>query len=164
MPGKRIMGDDQARFWSHVDKNGPIHPRLGTPCWLWTGYRNKRHRYGYINIARKQVRVSRYSFFLAHGRWPEPVCRHRCDVRLCVNPAHLIEGTTADNANDMVRRGRSMKGERHPNRKLSATDIRNIRERLADGETGSRLAEIYGVQGSQISRIKNGQQWGHLTT
>lgn len=27
---------DEARFWSKVDKNGPVHPVLGTRCWLWT--------------------------------------------------------------------------------------------------------------------------------
>lgn len=26
------------RFQSHVDKNGPLHPKLGTRCWVWTAY------------------------------------------------------------------------------------------------------------------------------
>jgi len=24
-------------LWSKVNKNGPVHPALGTPCWPWTG-------------------------------------------------------------------------------------------------------------------------------
>src|SRR5438128_11296357 len=25
------------RFWEKINKNGPIHPIIGTPCWLWKG-------------------------------------------------------------------------------------------------------------------------------
>lgn len=31
---------------------------------------------------------------------------HSCDVRTCVNPDHLFCGTTKENAQDMVRKGR----------------------------------------------------------
>ena len=39
-----------ARFWSKVDKNGPVPahcPELG-PCWVWTG--EKRKGYGRLKI------------------------------------------------------------------------------------------------------------------
>ena len=32
--------------------------------------------------------------------------RHRCDVRCCVRPDHLLAGTQAQNVADTVRRGR----------------------------------------------------------
>lgn len=32
--------------------------------------------------------------------------RHRCDYPRCCRPAHLVEGTPADNVADMVERGR----------------------------------------------------------
>ncbi len=28
---------DEERFWTRVNKDGPVHPVLGTACWLWTG-------------------------------------------------------------------------------------------------------------------------------
>ena len=27
-----------ARFWSKVDRNGPVQDHMDTRCWSWTGY------------------------------------------------------------------------------------------------------------------------------
>ena len=37
---------------------------------------------------------------------PLTILRHKCDIRNCVNPEHLILGTQQDNVNDMIERNR----------------------------------------------------------
>lgn len=93
------------RFWAKITVAGP------DDCWLWTASTNGK---GYGVHAGNTWRhyAHRYAFWLAYGRWPN-VCRHSCDVRGCCNPAHLLDGTTADNARDMVARGRHA-AQTHP--------------------------------------------------
>jgi hypothetical protein len=48
----------------------------------------------------------RVSWFLEHGKWPEQNILHTCDTPLCVNPAHLIDGSQAENMRQAIERGR----------------------------------------------------------
>jgi hypothetical protein len=85
------------RFWDKVD--------IGSreECWPWRAFRSEG--YGKYWDGDKKVRAHRYSFFLANGFYP-PVVMHDCDNPPCVNPGHLLEGTQALNAQDMVAKGR----------------------------------------------------------
>lgn len=47
-------------------------------------------------------------------------------------------------------------GSKHPAAKLTPANVRVIRKLLAKGETTSSLAEMYGVSGMVVHRIKHG--------
>lgn len=94
------------RFESNIDKNGP------DGCWLWTGviYTSKRNGYGRLtmNAAKIDMAAHRFSWMYYYNS-PIPgklVCCHSCDVRLCVNPEHILMGTQKNNIKDCMLKDR----------------------------------------------------------
>lgn len=147
-------------FWKKVRKT--------STCWLWIGGVSSR---GYGNFAYKEKgkvinnRAHRFAFTLTKGKIPQNlfVC-HRCDIPLCVRPAHLFLGNAQENALDMVRKGRANPplGEKSASAKLTAEQVVRIRHLRATGSTTAALAVEFGVVRQQISRIVNKQRWSHL--
>lgn len=86
-------------------------PEPNSGCWLWQGsvYRSRRaHEYGVFSVGNKRKSVHRAAYEAGIGPIPDGlVCRHTCDVSLCVNPSHLVIGSQADNVRDMFTRGRA---------------------------------------------------------
>lgn len=133
-------------------------PEPNSGCWLWLGAVSAK---GY-GKALACAQAHRLAYELANGPIPAGllVC-HRCDVRSCVNPAHLFLGTNDENMADMVRKGRQacVEGERNPNRKIDAATARHIRERAATGLSRRELAQAYGITPAMVGRIVRGQNW-----
>lgn len=54
---------------------------------------------------------------------------------------------------------RYAKGSKHHNSKLSEDDITEIRELLRQGRTQKYIAELFGIDQSNVSLIKNNKAW-----
>ena len=85
-----------ARFWAKVDKNGPIHPKLKTPCWLWTG--SLTQGYGSVSLNGRSYSAHRLAYEtlvgpMEVGLVTDHLCRNRC----CCNPSHLEPVTNVEN-------------------------------------------------------------------
>ena len=97
-----ISQSDLQRFWSKVNKRGPIQDHMDDRCWEWTGAKNA-DGYGRFSLRSKSSLAHRFSFLLATGDEPEQVL-HRCNNRSCVRPNHLAAGDCKDNLIDLLLR------------------------------------------------------------
>lgn len=129
-------------------------------CWVWQGMVDPKG-YGLVSLRGRQLRAHRLAWMLFHGEIaPGIVVCHKCDVRVCVNPDHLFLGTPADNSQDMLTKGRSSRGERHHNAKLTEDQVSRIKAMLAeDCLYISEIAREFGVTPSTIRAIRQGKSW-----
>lgn len=139
------------RFWPKVSVGREDE------CWPWLGARDE-HGYGVFNVEGKVIRTHRVAFFLEHGRWPEPRGLHKCDNPPCSNPAHIFEGTMADNTADMIAKGRAAR----PRAKLTDGQVRELRERVSQGEKQCDLARHFALTTGTVANIVNRKSYRHL--
>jgi hypothetical protein len=94
----------EQRFWTKVDKNGPVCPVLGTRCWLWMASTRGTGPYGRFKVDGRDVVAHRFAYELTKGAIPDGFqVDHRCRNRLCVNPAHLRVVTQKQNQENRKR-------------------------------------------------------------
>jgi hypothetical protein len=152
----------EEKFWKRVDKNGENVTNVGSPCWVWTGFKQKG--YGVVWVDGKNVRAHRASWEMANGQIPDELkVLHKCDNPSCVNPEHLFLGTDKDNAQDKVQKGRAFvgdkRGEKAGKAKLTNEIVMAIR---SDSGPYLPLANLYQVDLSTISDIKRRKTWAHI--
>ena len=102
-------------------------------------------------LVHRLVLESKIAGFLDSGHF---AC-HTCDNRSCINPAHLVVGTAAENTGQMMERDRKT-----PRRKsipgigkLSIAQLREIQTKYLAGTIKNHLAKEYGVDHDTITKI-----------
>lgn len=136
-PQSKHRGGLRARFERKVER------RPGG-CWEWTGAKNDVG-YGQLFHDGRMEYAHRISLSLADRQVPPGLfVDHLCRNPGCVNPDHLEAVTHGEN----VRRGRATR--------LTPREVRDIR---ASTLSRPELAKAYGVNPSQITRIRLGQAW-----
>jgi len=111
------------------------------------------------------LKAHRISYFLNNaGICLDLKVLHKCDNPSCVNPAHLFQGTQADNVHDMCSKGRNrcipLSGENNPMSKLTFDKVKEIRTLYAHGDISqAALGKLFSVGAMTINRIVNNQLW-----
>jgi hypothetical protein len=83
-----ITSKSEQHFWSKVDKSGE--------CWLWQGASSLG--YGHFYFEKEYEKAHRFSLRVSGRVIPEGLePDHTCDVKLCVNPDHLVLKPHAEN-------------------------------------------------------------------
>jgi len=146
------------RFWSRVDKDGPIvRPGLDE-CWLWTGTRGGRDGYGRYSLGKnKSVLAHRFALASSGVNIVGVEVCHHCDNRRCVRPSHLFPGTKIDNMKDASRKGR-LRG----NPRFDPEDIEDMRELRAMGIRVVEIAQAFETVPSTVYSIVSGVRWGRF--
>lgn len=142
--------------WGPSLRRGPYSGDNEKGCWLWTGGTVGRLHYGKTNHDGRTIRVHRAVYEAVTGRSPIEV-RHTCDEPLCYRPCHLIDGTSQDNADDMVARRRQSRGEDRHNALLTADAVRAIRE--AHARLLDELADRYRISRQAVAAIVARRNW-----
>jgi hypothetical protein len=149
-------------------KRVPIEERLllqteiQGECWICKASLDKdgyaRLRIPHCDL---RMRAHRLSYLLFVGEIPDGMCVcHRCDVRNCIRPDHLFLGTNGENSKDRHSKGRTCRGARHTNAKLSDSDVRSIRVSYPEMNQ-VQLAKKYDVSQCTIFNVLRNKHYIH---
>jgi hypothetical protein len=128
-------------------------------CWLWLGCTDK-DGYGVFGIGGKNYRAHRVSYFIFNESEIQKgvLALHTCDNPSCVNPKHIVPGTSRDNVIDMIKKGR---GVFVGSPKLSKDQVILIKKLYTEnaGLLQREIGEMFGVNRKTISDIISGKSW-----
>lgn len=172
IPESFLSKFNPTRFWGLV-KQGESNE-----CWPFLGKMRSRDGYGrillIIDSKRHKVAAHRFGYQLLNGPISDIflVC-HSCDNRICCNPYHWVLGTPQSNSSDMIRKGRSLRGnhwhfinkdrnysgQNNPQAKYSNSQLTQVHNLLKQGYTVTKIATITGVHRGTVSSIKHQRHW-----
>lgn len=138
----------------------------------YTGKPFPRRLKGHILRPGRYCKAGHLSVVLGHGDAGIPV--HQLIARTFIGPQPAKQEVRHKNGDPTDNRIANLEyGTRHENildvywqgkawRTLTADDVRTIRERIEEGDTGRAIARDYGVTPSCISSIKTGRTYSWL--
>lgn len=140
----------EADFWDRMTLRGE--------CLEWTGCKDRKG-YGRVHFEGSGWVTHRLAWFITNGLIPDGmlVCHH-CDNPSCCNPEHLFLGTNTDNMRDCSVKGRTHRGDRHTNAKLTFEKVKDIRLN-AKTMLLKDLAHKHGVHISTVCDVIKGRSW-----
>ena len=172
--GKGFCRNHHYRFWKHGDplkggaSNGSpakfVEESIKDPgpdCIIWPFFKSKAG-YGQVEKDGNVWPAHRFALILFTGVDHKHLnaAHGPCNTPACINPLHLSWKTQKENCADKHRDGTAQIGERGPNAKLTEDEVLKI---LQDPRSQRKIAADYGVHQTQISLIKRGRNWAHLT-
>ena len=155
------------RFFSKVEKSD-------NGCWIWKAS-GRGNGYGAFKFRNKVIDAHRVSWILHNGEIPDGfyIC-HKCDIRKCVNPAHLFLGTHSDNMKDCYQKNRMViptnsrfiKNNTPYNKHYSDKFVELIIDAIRNkGKTSlKQLSEILGVKYQFLRDLNSGRSYSKLKT
>jgi hypothetical protein len=145
-----IVQGREFKYW--MDKNG---------CMNAVGCSFDRDGYPRISYTQsKRAPVAKYIYELIYGPWEKgKVMRHTCNNRACINPAHIIPGTQAENMADRKRSGKDPVGAKNGRAKITEDDVRWIRESTLSAPA---IARLLGLKPGTVLDIRHRRLWKHV--
>lgn len=141
------------RFWNQVEIGA------ADECWLWQGHVSW-NGYGIRYWNKRDQVVHRIAYQLSGGVIPDGLLlRHKCDVKLCCNPAHHVPGTHADNMRDMTDRNRAARifGEANIHSTLTDDQVLIIVLMRFIGRPCRQIAAVFGISNQYVSKLATGK-------
>ncbi len=127
--------------------------KVKSGCWLWVGPKSPGG-YGKMSIGHSGKywahRFSYEKFVCQVKSWDGFDCCHTCDVRACVNPAHLFKATRLENIRDCQSKGRT--------KSVFSEElaIKIIDFRIKETATHEQISMVFDVKTSNIRNLLSG--------
>ncbi len=116
------------------------------------------------NGARRRAMVHHLVLEAFVGPRPDGMqARHLDGNRWNPSLSNLCWGTWEENQADRIRHGNLLHGERHGQSRFKEKDVRQILERLKQGESSANIAKEFQVSKTAVLKLKWGHTWKHVT-
>jgi hypothetical protein len=149
----------EERFWLKVTTVPD------SDCLLWTGA-TYNTGYGKVSVERGEMELTHVVAHILTYGVPENCVLHLCDVKLCVNPAHLYDETRGDNIQDAWDRGRremrEVRGESNSYAVLTEKLVLTMRAQHNAGHRITDIAKEHNVGRTTAGAAIRRDTWTHI--
>lgn len=134
---------------------------VSTPCIEWVGPFTSEG-YPYVCFMGQCWGGHRVTEMLRVAAVLENLATHPCDNRSCLR--HTKQGTRLCNQQEMAKRERSARGERHPRAVITKSVVKKIWfDYWVKGKSNAQLGLEHGVARTTAVNIPYGRGWKHIT-